>query len=115
MNVCATELDWVTLHDTPTPRRHLLFNPPNPVDLVLVVDCIYHPSLLPALIETIDYLAKPVLVVAELRSHEVIEEFLRLWLCRESWKICRLGKENCLGRPYVAWLGFKALEGIGNQ
>jgi protein N-lysine methyltransferase METTL21D len=101
----AEELDWLTLQSTPTNRRPFLFARPDPLDLVLVVDCIYHPSLLPSLVETIDYLAAPVLVVVELRSHEVIQEFLELWLAKPGWKIWRIGREHTLPRPYAVWFG----------
>lgn len=79
------------------------------VDVLLVVDCIYHPSLLPSLIETIDYLTSPnhtaVLVVSELRSDQVMREFLELWLALPGWvinRICAL-----ISGPYVVWVGWK--------
>ncbi|KAG6873507.1 hypothetical protein C0995_014775 [Termitomyces sp. Mi166 len=107
--VLVEELDWVTLTNTaPSQRRKLVSV--DPVDLVLAVDCIYHPSLLPPLVETINYLAIPertaVLVVAELRAEDVIRDFLALWLLRTEWEIWRLGG-NLLDKPYVMWLGWR--------
>lgn len=80
------------------------------VDLILVVDCIYHPSLLPALVETIDYLTvsdrTAVLVVMELRASDVTREFLDLWITKSTgWEIWRI--DGVLERPYVMWLGWR--------
>ena len=64
-----------------------------PIDLLLVVDYIYHPSLLPALVSTIDRLAAPgrttVLVVVELRAEDVVRQFLELWVAADEgrWEI----------------------------
>ena len=81
--VKAEALDWLALQECPPNIRRSVYSY-DPIDLLLVVDCIYHPSLLPALVETIDYLSIPdrttVLVVVELRAEDVIREFLELWL-----------------------------------
>ncbi|KAG6898322.1 hypothetical protein C0992_011914 [Termitomyces sp. T32_za158] len=108
-NVSVEELDWVTLRNTaPVQRRNLVAI--DPVDLVLAVDCIYHPSLLSPLVETINYLAVPertaVLVVVELRAEDVIREFLALWLSRSGWEIWRVGG-GLVDKPYVMWLGWR--------
>ncbi|KAG6900332.1 hypothetical protein C0993_012529 [Termitomyces sp. T159_Od127] len=108
-NVCVEELDWITLNNTVyVQRRNLLAV--DPVDLVLAIDCIYHPSLLSPLVETIDYLAIPertaVLILAELRAEDVVREFLALWLSRPGWEIRRLGG-SLLDKPYVMWLGWR--------
>ena len=96
-NVTATALDWVALHAAPMPLRARLV-PAEPVDLLLVVDCIYHPSLLPPLLTTIDYLTvadrTAVVVVVELRAEDVIREFLQLWLdlsAGTEWEIWSVG------------------------
>ncbi|KAF5353071.1 hypothetical protein D9758_008761 [Tetrapyrgos nigripes] len=114
-NVSATSLDWLVLRNT-TPQlrsRNFSFEP---IDLLLIVDCIYHPSLLPAFLETIDYLTTPgsttVLVVVELRAEDVIREFLERWLAMPLWKIWRVGGGDggLMDRPYVLWAGWKELE-----
>lgn len=106
------ELDWEILHKTPPSLRPRLFSRDDPpIDILLVVDCIYHPSLLPALVDTLDYLATPertaVLVVSELRSEDVMREVLELWLKQPGWEIWRLG-EGLLEMPYVIWLGWRS-------
>ncbi|THU80520.1 hypothetical protein K435DRAFT_695448, partial [Dendrothele bispora CBS 962.96] len=111
-NVNAAPLDWLVIQKTTSKMRsqHFSFDS---IDLLLIVDCIYHPSLLPALLETIDYLAIPglttVLVVVELRADDVIREFLDRWLKMACWTIWRVGGgDGCLmGRPYVLWVGVK--------
>jgi hypothetical protein len=141
-NVRAVPLDWVLLGNTPPNRRHLLL--PNlyitkkeeeeeeeeeeegttttgaAIDVLLIVDCIYHPSLLPPLIETINYLTRPdkktiVVVVSELRSEQVVREFLELWMNSGSggggqsslrWRIYRCPLGMVMG-PYVVWIGWK--------
>lgn len=109
-NVQARALDWLLLKSTPQDRRQLVFPIEDIADVLLIVDCIYHPSLLPPLIETIDYLAAPgvtaVIVVAELRSEQVVREFLELWLAIPGWKICRSPWDMVPG-PYVVWMGWK--------
>ncbi|KAG5352135.1 hypothetical protein C0989_003603 [Termitomyces sp. Mn162] len=108
-NVSVEELDWVTLSNTAPVQRGKLVSD-RPVDLVLAVDCIYHPLLLPPLLETINYLAIPertaVLVVVELRAEDVIREFLALWLSHSGWEIWRVGG-SLLHKPYVMWLGWR--------
>ena len=105
-NVFVDELDWIHLHSTSHTRRSLVFES-EAIDVLLIVDCIYHPSLLPALIDTIHYLATPdqtiVLVVVELRADDVVREFLQLWLEKPGWEIWRVGE--LLSKPYVMWLG----------
>ncbi|RDX48101.1 hypothetical protein OH76DRAFT_1557423 [Lentinus brumalis] len=110
-NVTAAALDWVQLQNAPASLRAKLA-PDEPADLVLVVDCIYHPSLLPALLSTIDCLTVPgrtaVLVVVELRAEDVIREFLQGWLDKTGdgvWEIWSLG--GLLDGPYAVWVGWK--------
>ncbi|KAH9851456.1 putative methyltransferase-domain-containing protein [Lenzites betulinus] len=110
-NVTAVTLDWVEIRTaTPALRRKLL--PDEPADLVLVVDCIYHPSLIPPLLATIDCLAVPgqtaVLVVVELRAEDVVREFLQGWLelsPADEWEIWSIG--GILEGPYAVWIGWK--------
>ncbi|KAM5543188.1 hypothetical protein V8D89_003062 [Ganoderma adspersum] len=109
--VVVTALDWVQLHNTSVSLRPRLV-PAEPADIVLVVDCIYHPSLLPALLTTIDYLTIPdktaVVVVVELRAEDVIREFLQGWLEKSSqgeWELWSVG--DLLEGPYAVWVGWK--------
>jgi protein N-lysine methyltransferase METTL21D len=111
-NVSATALDWFALQSS-TPQMRLRNFSFEPVDLLLIVDCIYHPSLLPAFLDTINYLTMPelttVLVVVELRAEDVIREFLERWLAMPCWKIWRVGGGGLMGRPCVLWVGSKQL------
>ncbi|TCD71651.1 hypothetical protein EIP91_007398 [Steccherinum ochraceum] len=110
-DVKAEALDWLTLQKcSPNTRRSAYSF--EPIDLLLVVDCIYHPFLLPALVETIDYLSTPertaVLVVVELRAEDVIREFLELWLeasGRGTWEVWHVNE--IMDGPYAAWIGWK--------
>lgn len=84
-------------------------------DLVFAIDCIYNPSLLPALVTTIDAVSTAgrtwVVVVAELRQEDVPREFLDLWLKQDSsgkWRITRL--EGLLDAHFVVWVGLKWLD-----
>ncbi|KAJ6591612.1 putative methyltransferase-domain-containing protein [Mycena vulgaris] len=118
-NVSVEELNWQTLHSTPHPRRAQLFPPPSPpVDLVLIVDCIYHPALLPSLLTAMDYVSDPestaVVVFMELRAEDVTREFLEGWLTLgggewEVWRVSKDGSDGMLGpeTPYVMWVGWK--------
>lgn len=111
-NIHAIPFDWVALNSTPQTRRQGCFPIDDAIDLLLVVDCIYHPSLLPPLVETINYLATPdktaVLVVSELRSEEVIRDFLEAWLSLPRWTIYRI--PGLLSGPYVVWAGWKGTD-----
>ncbi|KAJ8473592.1 hypothetical protein ONZ45_g16236 [Pleurotus djamor] len=110
-NVLAHTLDWVQFHSTTASIRqqYLSSISPEPVDLLLIVDCIYHPSLLSPLLTTIDAVAvadkTAVLVVVELRAEDVIREFLTLWVAMESWEIRHV--DGVLDHPYAIWLGWK--------
>ncbi|KAK6992212.1 putative methyltransferase-domain-containing protein [Favolaschia claudopus] len=115
-NVCVEELNWETLHSVPPHRRpQVLPLPSSPLDLILVVDCIYHPSLLPPLHTAMDYLTTPgttaVLVVMELRAEDVTRDFLEQWLALDDgkWEVWRVGEDQSMGtaRPYVIWVGWK--------
>ena len=110
----AEVLDWLHIHHTPLPTRPRLFPfATAPLDLILIVDCIYNPSLLPALVETIDFLATAgktaVLVIIELRQEDVVREFLELWIVKGGWEIWRIGSEF-MGLRYAVWMGWKACQ-----
>jgi hypothetical protein len=107
--VTAEELDWLHVHRTPPSARARFFPlSTDPLDLILAVDCIYNPALLPALVETIDFLTTPgktvVLVVVELRQEDVVREFLELWLAKRGWEIWRVAS-GLLGSRYAVWTG----------
>lgn len=110
MNVSAEALDWVALRNCPASKRQSAYSYP-PLDLLLVVDCIYHPSLLPALVDTIDHMATAeqtaVLVVVELRAEDVVREFLELWLAagEGAWDIWHV--HEVMEGPYAVWVGWK--------
>ncbi|KAJ7281572.1 hypothetical protein C8J57DRAFT_1500266 [Mycena rebaudengoi] len=98
--------------------QRLLFPPPSPpVDLVLLVDCIYHPALLAPLLSTVDYVSSPnstvVLVAMELRAEDVTREFLERWLLLgdgewDIWRVSDAYREQlAAGKPYVVWAGMK--------
>ena len=101
-NVTATALDWVQLCNAPASLRPKIA-PDEPADVVLIVDCIYHPSLLPALVSTIDYLTiagrTTVIVVVELRAEDVIREFLQCWLDKTAegeWELARRERKGAV-------------------
>jgi len=106
-NVSVEELDWETLRSSTPALRSANFSY-SPIDLILAIDCIYHPSLLPSLVETIDFLATPgktaVMVVVELRAEDVVREFLETWI-EKGWQVWRVSSLLCM--PYVGWVGWK--------
>lgn len=109
-NITAEELDWLQLSSATSSYRSKIFAYPT-IDLLLVVDCIYHPSLLPALVETINHLSTTnktvVLVAVELRAEDVLEEFLRLWVGQEGrWEIWSIS-EGLIDASYAMWVGMK--------
>ncbi|KAG0694221.1 putative methyltransferase-domain-containing protein [Suillus ampliporus] len=112
-NISVEELDWETLLSLPpTGRSRYYPKPPEPNvewDIVLIVDCIYHPSLLPALVETIETVSTArktwVLVMVELRQEDVVREFLERWLDKGTWQLFRV--DGLLDLPYVIWAGQK--------
>jgi predicted nicotinamide N-methyase len=123
-NITVEELDWSTLTSLPSGTARARYCPvpevtsaselecDNAWDLVLAVDCIYNPSLLPALVDTIDAVSTVgrtwVLVVAELRQEDVTREFLDLWLiqARGTWRITRV--EGLLDSHFAVWAGQKS-------
>ena len=111
-NIVAEELDWQLLESTPVSQREKIFNF-EPVDLLLAVDCIYHPSLLSPLVTTIDYLSIPgkttVLIISELRAEDVLREFMETWLSKPGWEIWRI-PNDVLGKHYAIWMGRKPLQ-----
>jgi hypothetical protein len=106
--VTDESLDWAVVHNAPCSTWHKLqllsgtasdgrdetnSAASRNADLILVVDCIYHPSLIPPLVSTLEYLCSQggeptpssssctdVLVVPELRAEVLVREFLDRWL-----------------------------------
>ena len=129
-NITIEELDWLGLTSLPSGTARARYCPvpkvtsalelgsadhaPVAWDVVFVVDCIYNPSLLSALVNTIDAVSTAgrtwVLVVVELRQEDVLREFLDLWLKQASgrWEITRV--EGLLDVHFVAWAGRKRLD-----
>jgi len=114
-NIVARDLDWITLQSTPPTLRTKAFSF-EAVDLLLVVDCVYHPSLVGPLVETIQYLATPgkttVMVVVELRADDVVREFLEAWLQSDPrWVIWSLGEQR-FSSAYALWMGRLQLQEV---
>ncbi|KAL4066089.1 hypothetical protein J3A83DRAFT_4433057 [Scleroderma citrinum] len=121
INLSVEELDWLTLTSlTPGPSRKRYCPSPTVIsedngvwDLVLAVDCIYHPSLIPPLVDTIGTVSTPgqtwVLVVVELRQEDVAREFLDLWLKHDggNWSITRI--DGLLDPNFAIWVGHKGI------
>ncbi|KAI0766869.1 putative methyltransferase-domain-containing protein [Trametes elegans] len=110
-NITVTPLNWIELRNASTTLKDKLV-PAEPADLLLVVDCIYHPSLIPPLLSTIQYLTVPghtsVLIVVELRAEDVVREFLQGWLELSpagEWEIWSIG--GLMQGPYAMWVGWR--------
>lgn len=111
-NVVVESLDWVQLQQcSETQRKTVLSNVEQPIDLVLAVDCIYHPSLIAPLLGAIDCLTTPtltrVLVLSELRSEDVMMQFMEGWLNMPGWKVWHVGGDLLQDPHYVLWFGEK--------
>lgn len=111
-NLAVESLDWVQLQQcTETQRKTLLSNVSQPIDLVLAVDCIYHPSLISPLLGAINCLATPkhtsALVLSELRSEDVMRLFMEGWLALPGWKVWHVGGDLLQDPHYVLWVGQK--------
>lgn len=113
-NITIESLDWLQIHEAMKSSRKLPWplQEQDQISLVLAVDCIYNPSLIPAFIDTLDYFATsrtaftghsepdgwgdqyercPCVVVAvELRAEDVLREFLQKWLAKGGWSIWRV-------------------------
>ncbi|KAL5513209.1 RKM5 [Sanghuangporus vaninii] len=68
----------------------------DPPELIVIADCVYNPALIPGLLSAVEHYAAPgrtcVLVAAELRSADVVREFLESWVGLGGWEIWRVGR-----------------------
>jgi len=104
--VTVIALDWtlpalrqVDVHDADAP------------DVLLAVDCIYHPALIRPLLTTLTALARPqhtaAVVVAELRAEDVLREFLQEWIAL-GWSVWSVG-EDLLGARWGMWVAWREM------
>jgi hypothetical protein len=77
-------------------------------DVLLVVDCIYHPTLVHPLLATMTALATArhtlALVVSELRAEDVLRDFLESWI-KLGWRVWSVG-EGLLGPRWGMWVAW---------
>lgn len=110
-NITVEALDWIGLRDSAPAQRQRNYNLAQTPDLVLAVDCIYHPSLIPPLLATIDHFTTPqktaVLVLSELRSEDVLREFIISWIAIPGWQVWHVGGDLLHDKRYVMWVGWK--------
>ena len=107
-NIDVQDLDWITLQSIPPTLRVKAISF-EVIDILLAVDCVYHPSLVPPLVDAMRYLTTPgkttVVVVVELRAEDVVREFLEAWLRSDArWQIWSLGEQR-LDSAYALWMG----------
>ncbi|KAI5124253.1 hypothetical protein M0805_005102 [Coniferiporia weirii] len=119
--VAVETLDWLQLQRTAPQTRSSLFRltHADPPDVIIIADCVYNPTLLPALVATLDHFARPghtrVVVAVELRAEDVIRGFLELWTGLGGWEIWRVGgrkynddyEPSWLGVNFAIWVGWK--------
>ncbi|KAI0028400.1 hypothetical protein K488DRAFT_89782 [Vararia minispora EC-137] len=110
----AHALDWTFPAVRQLPDS-VLADPP---DLLLAIDCLYHPALVGPLLDTLSVLCTPghtaVLVLSELRADDVVRDFVASWLARvnERWTVVRIaddapGAPEALGARYAMWVGWR--------
>jgi len=102
--VTVTALDW-----TLPALRQVDVRGADALDVLLVVDCIYHPALVRPLLTTLTALATPqhtaAVVVAELRAEDVLREFLQGWIAL-GWRVWSVG-EDLLGARWGMWVAWR--------
>ncbi|KAI0291840.1 putative methyltransferase-domain-containing protein [Russula brevipes] len=81
----------------------------DPPDVLLIVDCIYHPTLVRPLLGTMTAIAAPrhtvAVVVAELRAEDVLREFLEGWI-ELGWRVWSVA-EGLLGARWGMWVAWR--------
>lgn len=116
-NLSIEALDWIEFQSMPLNTRLTAYKnvwiddiqgSSNSARIVLVIDCIYNPSLVDPLLAVINHFAiygkekALVLVVLELRAEEVSKLFLSRWMDSGQWEIWSLG---VLGTRFAVWIG----------
>ena len=100
--VTVTALDWTL------PAQRQLDIHTDPPDILLVVDCIYHPTLVHPLLTTMTSLTAPghtlALVVAELRAEDALRDFLEGWI-ELGWHVWSVA-ESLLGPRWGMWVAW---------
>ncbi|KAI9449212.1 putative methyltransferase-domain-containing protein [Lactarius psammicola] len=103
-SVTVTALDW-----TLPALRQVDVGGADAPDVLLVVDCVYHPALIRPLLTTLTALATPqhtaAVVVAELRAEDVLREFLEGWIAL-GWRVWSVG-EDLLGARWGMWVAWR--------
>ncbi|KAH9008690.1 putative methyltransferase-domain-containing protein [Lactarius deliciosus] len=103
-SVTVTALDW-----TLPALRQVDVGGTDAPDVLLVVDCVYHPALVRPLLTTLTALATPqrtvAVVVVELRAEDVLREFLQEWIAL-GWRVWSVG-EDLLGARWGMWVGWR--------
>jgi len=103
-SVTVTALDW-----TLPALRQVDAHGPDAPDVLLAVDCIYHPALVRPLLTTLTALATPqhtvAVVVAELRAEDALREFLQEWIAL-GWCVWSVG-EDLLGARWGMWVAWR--------
>jgi hypothetical protein len=101
--ITVSALDWTL------PARSQIDVRNEPPEVLLVVDCIYHPALVRPLLETMAALAAPrhtvALVVVELRAEDVLREFLEGWIA-VGWKVWSVA-DGLLGPRWGMWIAWR--------
>jgi protein N-lysine methyltransferase METTL21D len=102
--------DWVQLYSMRNHSRERYYSTTSEIDLLLAVDCIFNPALVQPLVSALNHYTSRnktlVMIMMELRSHEVVQEFLSAWISSATWEIWRIGGE-LLNPRYVLWVGWK--------
>jgi len=100
--VTVAALDWTL------PALRQIDVRADPPDVLLVVDCIYHPTLVRPLLTTMTALAAPrhtvALVLAELRAEDVLRDFLDGWI-ELGWRVWSVA-EVFLGPRWGMWIAW---------
>lgn len=100
--VTVTALDWTV------PAQRQLDVRADPPDILLVVDCIYHPTLVRPLLTTMTAINEPghtlALVVAELRAEDALRDFLEGWIGL-GWHVWSIA-ESLLGPRWGMWVAW---------
>ncbi|KAI0291837.1 putative methyltransferase-domain-containing protein [Russula brevipes] len=101
--ITVVDLDWTL------PALRQVDVSTDPPDVLLIVDCIYHPTLVRPLLGTMTAIAAPrhtvAVVVAELRAEDVLREFLEGWI-ELGWCVWSVA-EGLLGPRWGMWVAWR--------